>query len=61
MLNKIILHIRVWNQWRKHNLNSKLHKFLALIGWTKSPTMLYYYYCVGFDDGIKEEEKHETD
>lgn len=55
MLNKIILHIRVWNIWRKRSLNSKLYKFLVLIGWIKSPTMLYYYYMAGFEDGIKEE------
>lgn len=54
-MHKIILHLKVWNHWRKHSLNSKLYKFLVLIGWTKSPTMLYSYYCIGFEEGLKEE------
>ena len=32
-------HIKRWNKWRKNNSNSKLHKFLVLIGLVKSPTM----------------------
>lgn len=38
-MKKIIDHIRRWNIWRKHSLNSNLHKFLVLIGFIKSPTM----------------------
>lgn len=35
----MIKHIRRWNIWRKRNVNSRLHKFLVLIGFVKSPTM----------------------
>lgn len=38
-MKKIIKHFRRWNIWRKNNLNSKLHKFLVLIGFIKSPTL----------------------
>lgn len=36
-MNKIIIHIKVWNIWRKGSGNSKLHKLLVLFGMT-SPT-----------------------
>ena len=37
MLNKIRNHIERWNIWRKHNLNSPVHKILVLFG-LYSPT-----------------------
>lgn len=39
-MNRLIKHIRRWNIWRKHNINSKLHKFFVLIDFIKSPTMM---------------------
>jgi len=36
----MIKHIRRWNIWRKHCLNSKFHKFLVLFG-KHSPTMMF--------------------
>lgn len=38
---KIIKHIKRWNVWRKHNVNSKLHKILVLFGIIKSPTLAF--------------------
>lgn len=38
-MKNLIKHIRRWNLWRKGCMNSKLHKFLVLFGFTKSPTM----------------------
>ena len=35
----MIRHIKVWNAWRKRNLNGKLHKVLVLLGLIKSPTL----------------------
>ena len=37
----MINHIRRWNIWRKHCLNNPFHKFLVLIGFIKSPTILF--------------------
>lgn len=37
----MIKHIRRWNIWRKHCMNSPFYKFLVLIGFTKSPTMAF--------------------
>ena len=39
-MNRLIKHIKRWNIWRKHNINSKLHKFFVLINFIKSPTMM---------------------
>ena len=39
-MNRLIKHIKRWNIWRKHNINSKLHKFFVLIDFIKSPTMM---------------------
>lgn len=52
-MRRVINHIRRWNKWRKYNLNGRLHKFLVLIGITKSPTMPY----VWLDSEYKEFEK----
>ena len=38
---RLVNHILRWNRWRKNNTNGKLHKFLVLIGFRKSPTMAY--------------------
>lgn len=35
---KIVNHIKRWNEWRKRNTNSKLWKFMVLIGLVASPT-----------------------
>lgn len=40
-MTKIIKHIKKWNKWRKHCLNSPFHKFLVLIGMIHSPSMLF--------------------
>lgn len=39
MFESIINHISVWNEWRKHNTNSKFHKLLVLLGLRHSPTL----------------------
>lgn len=31
-------HLRLWNEWRKHNINSKIHKILVLLKVRHSPT-----------------------
>lgn len=38
-MKRLINHIRRWNIWRKYSGNSRIHKFLVLIGLRKSPTM----------------------
>lgn len=38
-IQKFRHHLSKWNEWRKHNTNSKWHKFLVLIGVRESPTM----------------------
>ena len=37
---KLLDHIRIWNKWRKRNTNSKLYKFLVLVGLRHSPTFM---------------------
>lgn len=49
-MNKLVKHIRRWNIWRKNNLNCKLHKFLVLIGFIKSPTFSYTLLPEEYDD-----------
>ena len=39
----MIKHIRRWNIWRKHCMNSPFHKFLVLVGFIKSPTMSFTF------------------
>lgn len=39
MLENIAIHISMWNEWRKHNTNSKFHKLLVLLGLRHSPTL----------------------
>ena len=31
-----------WNKWRKHSMNSRLYKFLVLIGLQYSPTLVFW-------------------
>ena len=52
---KVINHIKLWNGWRKHNINSKFHKFMVLLGY-QSPTFEVYKisdsfreFCVEYD------------
>lgn len=35
-------HVKKWNEWRKHNCNSKLHKMLALFKIVPSPTFMLF-------------------
>lgn len=42
MFENIAIHISIWNEWRKHNTNSKFHKLLVLLGLRYSPTLHYY-------------------
>lgn len=37
-MKALIIHIRVWNMWRKHSGNSRLQKLLVLFGLFHSPT-----------------------
>lgn len=48
-------HIRKWNRWRKYNTNSKVYKFLVLMGFVYSPTF-YMTDCV-----IESERKARVD
>lgn len=41
-MRKLIWYLQDWNDWRKHNLNGRLHHFLVLIGFIKSPTFGCY-------------------
>lgn len=34
--------IRVWNMWRKNNLNGSIHKILVLLGLRTSPTFDFF-------------------
>lgn len=50
MLESIAIRISIWNEWRKHNINSKFHKLLVLLGLVYSPTFTYFYQIT---DGVK--------
>lgn len=50
----MISHIKLWNGWRKHNCNSKLHKFLVLIGIDVSPTFEAYKSSNNFREFVME-------
>lgn len=60
-MHKLILHLRAWNLWRKNNCNSRLYKFLVLIGFMKSPSMICAYFTLGFSEGLKRFEKNKED
>ena len=59
---KLLDHIRIWDKWRKRNTNSKLYKFLVLVGLRHSPTFMvlkmfdYPDDCVEFVGIAKEKE-----
>lgn len=38
ILRRISFHVRMWNEWRKKNQNSKFWKFMVLIKLAYSPT-----------------------
>lgn len=42
MFRSIIIHIRSWNAWRKHNINSKFYKICVLLKIANSPTFNMY-------------------
>lgn len=46
---KLFNHLRSWNKWRKHSLNSTFYKFLVLIGFAHSLT----YHVVKMDEKYK--------
>ena len=65
-MNKVIKYIKRWNEWRKHNGNSSLHKLLVLLGIIKSPTLphiltkeegkaMYEAFEKGFKEGLRNE------
>lgn len=58
---KLFDHIRLWNGWRKHSINSKFYKFMVLLGYT-SPTFEVYKCSDYFRNFCKEYEAkcHET-
>lgn len=41
-MNKLILHIKLWNSWRKRSLNGNFYKLLVLFGLTNSPTFMVH-------------------
>ena len=60
----MIKHIKKWNEWRKHCLNSPLHKLLVLLGIVKSPTFVHFptkedreSFMLGFLEGLNEDHK----
>ena len=59
---RLLDHIRIWDKWRKRNTNSKLYKFLVLVGLRHSPTFMalkmfdYPDDCVEFIGIAREKE-----
>lgn len=53
-----IKHIKRWNEWRKHNINSPLHKLLVLLGIIKSPTFLCVLTKEEQEEIVKALEEH---
>lgn len=47
---KLLDHIQRWNKWRKHSMNSRLYKFLVLVGLQQSPTLVLYHTKKGEND-----------
>ena len=39
---KIVDRFQRWNKWRKHSMNSRIYKFLVLVGLRYSPTLALY-------------------
>lgn len=56
-MKRLIKHIRKWNAWRKHSLNSKLDKLLVLFGVIQSPSMNYLVFPEIWDEAMKVLEK----
>lgn len=61
---QLAFHFKAWNEWRKRNLNSRLHKFLVLLGVVKSPTFIVFKATYGvdfkkaFEEGIAQHHKY---
>ena len=36
---KLVDRFQRWNKWRKHSMNSRIYKFLVLLGLQYSPTL----------------------
>lgn len=60
-INKLIKHIKKWNKWRKHSLNSPISKLLVLFNIIKSPTFEHFWteqdaraFREGFLQGMRE-------
>ena len=41
---------KLWNEWRKHNMDGPLHHFLVLIGFVKSPSFIGWCRFFGEED-----------
>lgn len=55
-MNKILLHLKVWNLWRKHYLGPKSKILLVLFGLSDSPSFYILYRHYANDDiQIKED------
>lgn len=39
----MLLRLKVWKHWNKKCINSKLYKFLVLLGVRRSPSFYCYY------------------
>lgn len=39
-MKKLIMHIKIWNSWRKRSANCMIHKLFVLFGIIKSPTFM---------------------
>lgn len=52
-MKRLIKHFKRWNKWRKGCFNSRLYKFLVLIGLVKSPSFAWTF----TDDEISEMRK----
>ena len=37
---KLVDRFQRWNKWRKHSMNSRIYKFLVLLGLRYSPTLV---------------------
>lgn len=48
-MKKLIEHVKVWNHWRKHNMNSWLYKLGVLFGFVKSPTFFIEFIFEDYD------------
>lgn len=68
LFKKIKDHFRLWNRWRKRNLNGSVYKLLVLFGLVHSPTFDSFViieeaaqsFYRGVEDGFKNAEKRST-